>query len=63
MPTPVCPLLSDSERTCLCVEEQCAFYVPQARKCAMAMLGLNALMSAQQMQASQQHAAIARPSA
>jgi hypothetical protein len=50
MPTPVCPILSDSTHTCLCVEEQCAFYVPQARKCAVGMLGLHALMQAQQSQ-------------
>jgi hypothetical protein len=50
MSTPICPLLSDSGSTCLCVEEQCAFYLAQTKKCAVAVMGLNALMQAQQMQ-------------
>jgi hypothetical protein len=50
MSTPICPLLSDSASTCLCVEEQCAFYLQPVKKCAAAVLGLHAMMQAQQLQ-------------
>jgi hypothetical protein len=44
----------------LCVGEQCAMYLPQAKKCALVMMGYQAMLEAQRMQAAVQTAAAGR---
>jgi hypothetical protein len=50
--TPVCPLLSlhSPEKPFLCVEEECAFYLAPVKKCAVTVMGIQAMMNAQRLQ-------------
>jgi hypothetical protein len=43
MSLPVCPLMS-GESNILCVEDQCAWYIPQVKKCAVMVLGYESAM-------------------
>lgn len=51
MDTPICPLLSakDSGPDRLCVEGDCALYLPQAKKCSLVFVGYKAMLEAQQL--------------
>lgn len=55
METPVCPLISirNPEVLELCVEEKCALYLPQAKKCSLVFLGYKAMMEAQALRQTQ----------
>ncbi|MBX2861897.1 MAG: hypothetical protein KTR14_11735 [Vampirovibrio sp.] len=48
----VCPILSirHPEIDELCLTEKCALYLPSAKKCAVAVMGIKNLMEAQQLQ-------------
>ena len=48
----VCPVLSLNTQTndTLCIEQDCAFYVPQAKKCSIMMMGYQALLEAKKLQ-------------
>lgn len=42
---PVCPLMSaGSEFPVVCVQEKCAWYILNLKKCSMFMLGHNAML-------------------
>jgi hypothetical protein len=60
---PICPILSvrNAEYNELCVGEDCALYLPVAKKCSLVYIGFNAFLEAQKMQQQQQPAAAARP--
>jgi hypothetical protein len=48
---PKCPLLSVSTGIdMVCTQNQCAWYIPSVKKCAMYLMGYNALMDANQKQ-------------
>ena len=50
---PVCPLLSirNSEANELCVQDECALYIPAAKKCSLVYIGFKAMMEIQKAQA------------
>ncbi len=52
MSLPVCPLLSvrNPDANELCLENDCALYLPSAKKCSLVYIGFKALMDVQQMQ-------------
>lgn len=51
-PTPVCPLLSLRHPSvdALCLESDCALYLPPAKKCSLVYIGFKAMMDIQRMQ-------------
>jgi hypothetical protein len=55
---PVCPILSigkeSTEPMQLCLAEECAFYLPQVKKCSVVYMGFNALLQSQALQKAQQ---------
>ena len=57
MSLPICPILSirNTQMTEICVEDQCALYLPQAKHCSLLYIGLKAAKDLQQ--ASQHHKA------
>ncbi|MFM7468155.1 MAG: hypothetical protein ACKO37_01460 [Vampirovibrionales bacterium] len=56
--TPVCPILSigkeSTEPMQLCLADECAFYLPQVKKCSVVYMGFNALLQSQTLQKAQQ---------
>jgi hypothetical protein len=52
MSVPICPILSVRNENVdeLCLEEQCALYIPSAKKCSVLYIGMNSLMQIQQAQ-------------
>ncbi len=50
---PVCPILSvrNSEADELCLQEDCALYLPAPKKCSLVYIGFKAMMEVQQAQA------------
>lgn len=52
MSTPICPLLSIRNPSVdeLCLQEQCALFLPPAKKCSLVYIGLKAMMETQQLQ-------------
>ena len=53
MPRPICPILSirNTQIDELCVEEQCALWLPQTKRCSIVYMGLKAAMDVQAAQA------------
>ena len=49
---PVCPLLSirNHEANELCVQDECALYIPAAKKCSLLYIGFKAMADLQKMQ-------------
>ncbi|MGE0201738.1 MAG: hypothetical protein AB7P76_12325 [Candidatus Melainabacteria bacterium] len=54
---PVCPLLSSNANPdsayALCVQEDCALYLPPAKKCSLVYLGYQAMLEVQKLQGGQ----------
>lgn len=52
MSIPVCPILSIRNTTAdeLCLQEECALYLPAAKKCSLVYIGFKAMMEVQRMQ-------------
>jgi hypothetical protein len=53
---PVCPLLSIRNESYneLCLTDQCALYLPAAKKCSLVFIGYQAFLEAQKIQQQQQ---------
>ena len=49
---PVCPILSVRNTTAdeLCLQNDCALYLPQAKRCSLVFIGFKAFLEAQKMQ-------------
>jgi hypothetical protein len=51
METPICPILSANKEAStpdrLCVQNDCALYLPQAKKCSLVFLGYKAMLEVQ----------------
>ena len=57
--TPICPILSIRNPMVdeLCLTNDCALYLPQAKKCSLVYLGFKAMLEVQRMQPGQPAAA------
>ena len=51
-PTPICPILSVRNPSVdeLCLTNDCALYLPSAKKCSLVYIGFKAMMDVQRMQ-------------
>jgi hypothetical protein len=56
MDTPICPILSATKEVNspdrLCVQNDCALYLPQAKKCSLVFLGYKAMLEVQALRQS-----------